>query len=331
MLRATSSQVAFTVWASLGAILVLAPAMSVSAAEVEPYAYADAGYGVPDGSGGWDYVYNLDVGSSSVSADYATTTGQFGGSFGKADSPINEANPQIGSLRSWSKLVTTDVSTVNPRPERFYYGWSTIMVPFLITSDSIEEGTNVTFDLDAAFSGTFRVDEGDRDPWTLQAYAEGYIGVYDESALATYLAGGTPSPLPGSSMGGYAESRAGGFPGVPLHWEGGDWDDDEVKTWSFASDADGYYLIGTFEKELGFTGQVGEMYGLVLDLYTEAWTKEDTDDACLPRVETDFYNTATYEITWTDEVDLEIVPEPATLALLGLGGLVVAARRRRHG
>ena len=290
--------------ASLLAVLVAAsPALGDGPGGYgnDPYAWIHAGsYETEEtvlfdeASSNWTWGASPIIGSAYCLGDIRE--GQAGTA--KASSQINYHDPYgTGSLS-----IGGDVET-----------WK----PFLVTSGSLSLGTQVAVTLAVGYEGTLQALEGVEGKYSYSR-ASGAVTLYADD---------------GSVLGarsGQAE--------VECEMLDGEWE--------FISEATGNWtgllVQGTdglgraiysldYEDQITFTAVVGDRYWLYFDLATSTNSSSGSAlgwEDSTTYAKADFASTATYLLSSNSDVQFQIVPEPATLGLLALGGLALVRRRR---
>jgi len=190
--------------------------------------------------------------------------------------------------------------------------------PFTFTSGILDPGAVVNVELDVAVDGTLRANEGGTaDGMVTQSHVSTLIGIIRKSDDMTVL------EVEGEA---YWESTYHDAGGVTYAL-------DAVDMLENACTIDGDTVTVAYQDTLAFQAEVDAEYWFYFDLATGVSCSGWADGYAGPLTTlavADFYNTSTYELTaTTGGADFEVLPEPATLALLGLGALATLRRRRR--
>jgi len=236
-------------------------------------------------------------------------------------------SPVIGSAYCLGDIREGQAGTAKASSQINYhdpYGSGTLSIggdvetwkPFLVTSGSLSVGTQVTVTLAVGYEGTLQALEAVEGKYSY-CRASGAVTLYADD---------------GSVLGvrsGQAE--------VECELLDGEWDFISEATGNWA----GLMVQGTdglgrpiysldYEDQITFTAVVGERYWLYFDLATSANSSSGGalgwDDSAT-YAKADFASTARYLLSSNSDVQFQIVPEPATVGLLALGGLALVRRR----
>ena len=216
----------------------------------------------------------------------------------KARSTLNYHDP----FGSGGLSIVTDVET-----------WK----PFVVTSTvPADLGTLRQIKLDLAYSGTLEVVEGMPDNSSM-ADVEGGMTLYaDDGSVIASRAG---------------EADVEGF--LDASGTNPSWTSSTMGCWAglLTDDGSGHFTLN-YAEQIVFDAVVGDRYWLYYELSTGSESGAGTGAGwagSATLAEADFSSTGTYLLSCDDpNIGFVVVPEPATMALLVLGGLAVLRRRR---
>lgn len=216
--------------------------------------------------------------------------------------------------------------------------------PFKVESETLADGTPVSVDLQVRYDGSLQAYENNMIVGPLEEFTSAYASclVEIEAAGGAVLASAegeaeVRSYYVGENGGGYeyfatALNGDGGFVTEAEDW--GAWDGLLVADPGAGRDELRYLL--DYSNTLTFDAVVGGEYVLYFDLATGVKTSDGYDSgvhgASDAFAQADFWNTGSYQLTATQagtDISFKMAPEPATMALLGLGALALVRRRRR--
>ncbi len=187
--------------------------------------------------------------------------------------------------------------------------------PFTFASDTISPGESFTVNMDVSIDGILQANEGGN-----------LVGMETEAHVETLIAIIRKSDETGI-LGAQGE----------VYWTSIHGDDgvyytlDAVDMLENAATTEDETCTVSYADTLTFEAEIGEEYWFYFDLATGV-SASDWPDGYTGPLDTlavaDFYDTSSYAITTSADAELQVIPEPATLALLAVGGVAMIRRRR---
>jgi len=230
-----------------------------------------------------------------------------------------------GEGKTYCDLTAHDPYSPEDPPDNFIEGGADVetLKPFILKSDTLPDGTAVSCHVDVSYQGCIQAFEHAAGLST-SAHASALIQFADEPIVISDDDDGDDATLL-EEREGFVEVT--GTPDGQTTEETGDW----VGCLSASAVEGGYDL--DYNDTFDFDAVVGQRFWFYFDLATGVWMSggEVTEQNCdQGYAMADFWNTGTYQFsTDNPEARFELLPEPATLSLLGLGALALLRRRKR--